>query len=103
MRKLLLVGQSVHVYIHSVSAARQSFLRQIKFTEAVCKAYGILVYFLACFSAKKYVVNVVTGDVKNAGTDANVFLTIYGEQGDSGERHLQKSETNKNKFERNQV
>jgi PLAT/LH2 domain len=55
------------------------------------------------FSAKKYVVNVVTGDVKNAGTDANVYLTIYGEQGDSGERHLQKSETFKNKFERNQV
>ena len=34
--------------------------------------------------------------------DANVFLTIYGENADSGERPLLKSE-NRNKFERNQV
>ena len=44
-----------------------------------------------------------TGDVKGAGTDANVFLTIYGEYGDTGERQLLKSETNSNKFERRNV
>lgn len=38
-----------------------------------------------------------------AGTDANVFLTIYGELGDTGERKLSKSETNKNKFKRGAV
>lgn len=38
-----------------------------------------------------------------AGTDANVFLTIYGDLGDTGERKLTKSESNKNKFERGQV
>lgn len=38
-----------------------------------------------------------------AGTDANVFLTIYGDLGDTGERKLAKSENNKNKFERGQV
>lgn len=38
-----------------------------------------------------------------AGTDANVFLTIYGDLGDTGERKLAKSETNKNKFERGEV
>jgi hypothetical protein len=43
------------------------------------------------------------GDKKGAGTDANVFLTIYGEKGDSGERELVKSKTNKNKFEQKQV
>jgi lipoxygenase homology domain-containing protein 1 len=59
-----------------------------------------LLYFS---SAKNYVVNVVTGDVKNAGTDANVFLTIFGQNGDTGERQLSKSETHSNKFERNQV
>ena len=47
--------------------------------------------------------DVVTGNVSHAGTDANVFLTIYGENGDSGERQLSKSETNRNKFERGQV
>lgn len=45
----------------------------------------------------------MTGDERGAGTDANVFLMIYGDQGDTGERQLSKSATNKNKFERNQV
>ncbi|XP_033890281.3 lipoxygenase homology domain-containing protein 1-like [Acipenser ruthenus] len=50
-----------------------------------------------------YTVSVYTGDVYSAGTDANVFLTIYGDLGDTGERKLSKSETNSNKFERGQV
>lgn len=44
-----------------------------------------------------------TGDVKSAGTDANVFITVYGEYGDTGERQLLKSETYSNKFERGHV
>ncbi|KAM6985878.1 lipoxygenase homology domain-containing protein 1 [Aplochiton taeniatus] len=47
-----------------------------------------------------YSVSVMTGDVYGAGTDANVFLTIYGDLGDTGERKLRKSENNTNKFER---
>uniref|UniRef100_A0A667Z1M9 Lipoxygenase homology PLAT domains 1 n=1 Tax=Myripristis murdjan TaxID=586833 RepID=A0A667Z1M9_9TELE len=47
-----------------------------------------------------YIVTVITGDVYGGGTDANVFITIYGDMGDSGERKLSKSETNSNKFER---
>ncbi|KAM3939741.1 lipoxygenase homology domain-containing protein 1 [Leptodactylus fuscus] len=50
-----------------------------------------------------YCVSVYTGDIYGAGTDANVFLTIYGDLGDTGERKLSKSETNSNKFERGQV
>nr|XP_023838831.1 lipoxygenase homology domain-containing protein 1-like [Salvelinus alpinus] len=50
-----------------------------------------------------YKVSVMTGDVYDAGTDANVFLTIYGDLGDTGERKLSKSETNGNKFERGAV
>ena len=41
--------------------------------------------------------------MKSAGTDANVFVTIYGEYGDTGERQLGKSETYSNKFERGNV
>ncbi len=44
----------------------------------------------------------MTGDVFGAGTDANVFLNLYGEFGDTGERQLKESD-NMNKFERNQV
>uniref|UniRef100_A0A3B4CPZ4 PLAT domain-containing protein n=1 Tax=Pygocentrus nattereri TaxID=42514 RepID=A0A3B4CPZ4_PYGNA len=50
-----------------------------------------------------YSVAVTTGDVYGAGTDANVFITIYGDMGDTGERKLSKSENNRNKFERGAV
>ncbi|CAF1287745.1 unnamed protein product [Rotaria sordida] len=49
-----------------------------------------------------YVTHVFTGDKSGAGTDANVFLTIYGASEDTGERELRQSKTNRNKFERNQ-
>ncbi|KAL1253398.1 hypothetical protein QQF64_018091 [Cirrhinus molitorella] len=49
-----------------------------------------------------YTVTVNTGDVYGAGTDANVFITLYGDMGDTGERKLSKSE-NSNKFERGSV
>ena len=55
------------------------------------------------FSAKKYTVKVYTGDVKGAGTDANVFINIFGSTGNTGERKLLKSETHTDKFERGQV
>ncbi|XP_062273857.1 lipoxygenase homology domain-containing protein 1 [Scomber scombrus] len=50
-----------------------------------------------------YKVSVRTGDMYRAGTDANIFLTIYGDLGDTGERKLLKSENSKNKFERGAV
>lgn len=46
----------------------------------------------------KYEIIVITGDVKGAGTDANVFVTIYGVNGDSGRRQLRQKF--RNLFER---
>ena len=46
---------------------------------------------------------VYTGDVWGAGTDANIFLSLYGDNGDTGERELKDSQTNMNKFERKAV
>jgi len=73
-------------------------------------SYNCLKLIHLCFSliivstsAHTYKVSVMTGDVYGAGTDANVFLTIYGDLGDTGERKLSKSETNSNKFERGSV
>ena len=43
-----------------------------------------------------------TGAMWGAGTDANVYIDIYGEIGDTGERWLRKS-NNLNKFEKDQV
>ena len=48
----------------------------------------------------QYEVAVYTADVAYAGTDANVSLTVYGENGDSGERKLTKKMVNL--FERGQ-
>lgn len=42
-----------------------------------------------------------TSDVKGAGTDANVYVQLWGEHGDSGKRKLAKSLTYRDKFERN--
>lgn len=44
--------------------------------------------------------SVKTGDVRGAGTDANVFVQIYGEKGDTGKLQLRSAENTKNKFER---
>ena len=52
---------------------------------------------------KTYLVEVFTGDVFNAGTYSNVFITLIGENGNSKEKELSKSMTHVNKFERNQV
>ncbi|XP_071154983.1 lipoxygenase homology domain-containing protein 1-like isoform X1 [Mytilus edulis] len=38
--------------------------------------------------AIRYEVTCVTGDLWNAGTDANVYITIYGDRGDTGVRQL---------------
>lgn len=50
-----------------------------------------------------YNVKVKTGDVRNAGTDARVTLKIFGKNGDTGDRALKSSLTNKNKFERGRL
>ncbi|KAM4841549.1 lipoxygenase homology domain-containing protein 1 isoform 1-T1 [Thomomys bottae] len=47
-----------------------------------------------------YSVQIFTGNVPGAGTDAKVYITIYGDLGDTGERYLGKSENRLNKFER---
>ena len=65
--------------------------------------YIIVFNIYVCYIGRQYHVHVFTGDVFKAGTDANIFVTLYGENGDSGERELLKSETNMNQFERGQV
>ncbi|KAL3869892.1 hypothetical protein ACJMK2_042519 [Sinanodonta woodiana] len=48
----------------------------------------------------RYLVEVHTGEKFKAGTDANVYLQVFGQRGDTGERRLMTSKTNPlNKFE----
>ena len=44
--------------------------------------------------------SVKTGDVRGAATDANVFVQIIGDKGDTGKVQLCMAENTKNKFER---
>lgn len=55
-----------------------------------------------CPLVNSYEVHVFTGTMWGAGTDANVYITVYGEIGDTGERRLRKSNS-LNKFEKGQV
>lgn len=48
----------------------------------------------------KYRVRVHTGDKRGAGTDANVFIILHGERGDTGKRPL---ESTGNNFERGRI
>eukprot|EP00047_Mylnosiga_fluctuans_P014195 m.36272 g.36272 ORF g.36272 m.36272 type:complete len:2392 (+) comp5381_c0_seq2:48-7223(+) len=50
-----------------------------------------------------YELSVYTSDVSGAGTDANVYVKLFGDNGDTGDRELHTSSTHKNKFERNQT
>ena len=51
-------------------------------------------------SSVKYGIMVQTGNEFRCGTNANVFVTIYGTNGDSGKRQL--TQSRRNLFERNQ-
>ena len=62
----------------------------------------LVIHPLYCLTVNTYEVSIFTGDMMGAGTDANVFINIYGENGDTGERYLKNSD-NLNKFERGQV
>lgn len=56
-----------------------------------------------CSSEISYYVEAYTGDMDEAGTEANVFIQLYGDKGDSGPRRLLHSKTNDNKFEKGKV
>lgn len=53
---------------------------------------------ILCFPVMNYEVVVVTGDVMFAGTNAKVFIQIYG---DKGKTEVIRLESRSNNFERN--
>lgn len=64
--------------------------------------FNILLF--GTFPVVFYIVEVYTGSVKYGGTDANVFISIFGELGDTGRRFLKNPmSSNINKFEKGQV
>ncbi|KAJ8306143.1 hypothetical protein KUTeg_016688 [Tegillarca granosa] len=51
----------------------------------------------------QYHVDVYTSNEPNAGTDANVYVQIFGERGDTGRRRLLSSQSNTRKFEQGAI
>lgn len=60
----------------------------------------IFVLILFVIIEVPYEIEVHTGDVRGAGTDANVFVVLYGKEGKSEEFWLRSKTDN---FERNEV
>jgi len=56
-----------------------------------------------CVSVVAYEVRVMTGELWNAGTDAAVSLTMFGDMGDTGRRQLRRSRNHKKMFRAGQV
>ena len=45
----------------------------------------------------------MTGDFPSAGTDSSVFITIFGEMGDTGKRWLKNTENGETPFAKGNV
>lgn len=58
-----------------------------KFCTISCK-YLAIHQFILVFISLVYEVDVLTGDLRGAGTDAHVFITIYGDRGNTGRVQL---------------
>nr|XP_015208918.1 PREDICTED: oxygen-regulated protein 1 [Lepisosteus oculatus] len=54
----------------------------------ICREVPVLHHGYPVFPVTLYGVSVVTGDLWNAGTGANVYINVYGENGDTGSRQL---------------
>jgi hypothetical protein len=50
-----------------------------------------------------YEIVVTTGNVRGAGTDAQVYLTLFGKNGKQTQKFHLKDSNNKNPFEQNQA
>lgn len=56
-----------------------------------------------CLPVARYRVTVCTGDLEGAGTDANVYLCLFGDVGDTGERPLYNCRNNTDLFKKGNV
>lgn len=55
------------------------------------------------FPISEYTIEVHTGSKKMAGTDSQIFITLYGSSGTSKKIHLKDATSDKKLFEKNSV
>lgn len=83
LAQLLTVAVTIHVLLERRVDGVVATLRPLFFSP---QDLNDLTLSLSSFSGNKYEVKVYTGDVIGAGTDADVFINIFGEYGDTGNR-----------------
>ncbi|KAG8520692.1 Lipoxygenase homology domain-containing protein 1, partial [Galemys pyrenaicus] len=74
----------------------QRWLAQDQEDGAICREFPILNKGELVFPVTVYEVHVATGDIWNAGTVANIYISICGEKGDTGSRQLFRSKSSFN-------
>uniref|UniRef100_A0ACB8FDU4 Uncharacterized protein n=1 Tax=Sphaerodactylus townsendi TaxID=933632 RepID=A0ACB8FDU4_9SAUR len=57
----------------------------------ICRELPVLQQGQPLLPVAMYEVQVVTGDLWNAGTEADVYISVYGEEGDTGSRQMHRS------------
>ncbi len=97
LRKELVSGSKTGAWSNSVFVCAHVHL-----ASSVSIHVCVYVSLYVCVGAGpvNYRVTTYTSDLRGAGTDADVFIVLYGDKGESGERKLDNSSNN---FERNQV
>ena len=70
---------------------------------ASCLVHKTACVVTSVLIAGLYHLAIKTGDEKNSGTDANVWVQVYGDKGDTGQVQLKKSGIMENLFERGQT
>ncbi|ERE85978.1 lipoxygenase homology domain-containing protein 1 [Cricetulus griseus] len=71
----------------------QRWLAQEQEDGEICREFPILSKGQPVLPVTTYQVHITTGELWNAGTVANVYLSIYGEKGDTGSRRLFRSKS----------
>ncbi|XP_047639869.1 uncharacterized protein LOC125129319 isoform X2 [Phacochoerus africanus] len=62
----------------------------------ICREFPVLNKGQPILPVTVYEVHVATGELWNAGTAANVYISVYGEKGDTGSRQLFRSKSSLN-------
>ncbi len=69
----------------------------------MCVNNLVCIILKLCELFSGYKICVYTGDDKDAGTKANVYIKLFGAKGRTDQLHLRKSETNDVQFQPGQV
>uniref|UniRef100_A0A2K6TAQ2 Oxygen-regulated protein 1 n=1 Tax=Saimiri boliviensis boliviensis TaxID=39432 RepID=A0A2K6TAQ2_SAIBB len=87
------------IHLHNMTSGKQFYvpvqrwLARDREDGEICREFPLLSKGQPVLPVTIYEVNVATGELWNAGTTANVYISIHGEKGDTGSRKLFRSKS----------